>query len=110
MFTIQIDDQAQILERLLKVYVEPTARIIDFTYGKGGLWNFKHTYDVVKCDKEPDEGDTKKDLCADDYTDLGMFQAGVFDPPYLIGRMKFDYPLNKGNLSQGFQGEHGFSE
>src|ERR1019366_8469201 len=36
--------------------------------------------------------------------------AGVFDPPYLIGRMSFDYALSKSNLSQNFQGREGFTE
>ena len=109
MFSIQIDDQSEILRRLLELYVKPESKIIDYTYGKGGLWNFKHTYDLVKCDKEPKDGVLKKDLVVDEYDELGSFDVGLFDPPYLIGRYNcFDY--SKHNLSQEFQREEGFKE
>ncbi len=64
-------------------------RIIDFTYGKGGLWEIDYPYKfkLVKCDAVPTADDViKKELGKDDYNDLGWCDAGFFDPPYLYGR------------------------
>lgn len=75
---------------------KPDKRIIDFTYGKGGLWEIEYDYkcEIVRCDAVPDKETMekekvnilKKDLLGDDYFDLGVFDAAVFDPPYLYGR------------------------
>ncbi len=106
MFSVLIDKHSNNLDRLLNLYFPEGAKIIDFTYGTGALWwdlNIpckccsKLHYVVTKCDKEPSnklpdisEIHTK-DLFVDDYSDLGLHDAALFDPPYLIGRNSFDY-------------------
>lgn len=81
-------------------------RIIDFTFGKGGLWKatvygadgpkpYPYKLTVTKTDAVPSvEGVIKKSLYDDDYSDLGIHEAGVFDPPYLYGHQAFDYPIS----------------
>src|ERR1051326_8801359 len=76
----------------------PDKRIIDFTYGTGSMWKIDFPYQckLVKTDAAPGidkEGKTfdapdviRNDLTKDAYSDLGWFDAGVFDPPYLYGR------------------------
>jgi hypothetical protein len=102
MFSIQIDQQANIWERLLKLWLPTGGKIIDFTFGQGSLWCNIHqpnNYQLIKCDavKEQKRDDSHfpneiivKDLLVDDYHELGLFDAGLFDPPYLIGRKAFD--------------------
>lgn len=65
--------------------------VLDFTYGKGGLWEIEYPYKckLVKCDAVPpeDEPDVhKKDLTVDDYSEFAPIDAAFFDPPYLYGR------------------------
>lgn len=87
----------------------PDSRIIDFTAGKKGFWktDYKYQLEVVCCDAEPlpDYPDIiKKNLLTDDYADLGMFDAGVFDPPYIIKANKrkvFNYESPTSMQKQG---------
>lgn len=117
MRTVVSGDHATILRDFILNYDLNSGRIIDFTYGKGGLWKAKiwpngkqasfwekyGKFELTRCDAEPDaeamEKDKitiiKKDLLTDDYTDLGMHDCGVFDPPYLYGHKVFDYDDDK---------------
>jgi|GEM_PF-5412746 len=64
-------------------------KVLDFTYGKGGLWEIEYPYkcELIKCDAVPTEPNVhKKDLLVSDYSDLGPVDAAVYDPPYLYGR------------------------
>lgn len=92
-------------------------RIIDFTYGKGGLWkaniwpngkkaSFWEKYgrfELIRCDAEPDketmEKDKitiiKKDLLTDDYSEFYPCDCAVFDPPYIYGHQVFDHSNKK---------------
>ncbi len=117
MFTITLDKHADNLERLLNLYFpkRKNVKIIDFTYGTGALeWNVNDTcwccgqrhFVFTKCDKEPSPKlpDFKeihvKDLFTDDYSDLGLHDGALFDPPYLIGRDSFDYSAKVSHLGQ----------
>src|SRR5262249_31133851 len=117
MFTVQLDHQAAQWQRLLKHYFPDGAKIIDFTYGRGGLWaeTDPDAYPVVRCDRVADNREADvviKNILTDDYPDLGHFHGGLYDPLYLIGRMSLDYRLSKKKhtLSRDFQGERGFTE
>ena len=98
-FTLFIDDQCEILKRLLELYYPHGCRIIDLTYGKGNLWNtmannpiLRRKYRITACDAAPTSRKVqKKNLLNDDYTSLGRHDCALFDPPYLIGRVSFDY-------------------
>ncbi len=73
---------------------QPGKRVIDFTAGKDGFWEIDYPYkcEIVKCDAVPQfDFIKKKDLTKDDYSELGLFDAGFFDPPYLRGRQGTDY-------------------
>lgn len=108
MFTIFLQKQADIWHDLLEFYFPNGASIIDYTYGTGATWwnTSASKYKITKTDAEPmDKSVIKKDLTADSYLDLGLHDAGFFDPPYLIGRQSFDYPLNYGAHRQGLQGK-----
>ena len=108
MFTVSLANQADILQDLLELYYPQGASIIDFTYGTGAIyWNIfekpglSDNYRIMKCDAEPsleNEAIMKLDLTTDDYSNLGAFDIGVFDPPYLK-RPSFDYPNKSKVLS-----------
>lgn len=91
MFTVLLDNHSTNLQRLLDLYVGRGSKVIDFTYGTGALWQDVQGYEVTKCDANASDGVKEKDIFADDYADLGKHKAGIFDPPYLIGRSSFDY-------------------
>lgn len=79
-------------------------RIIDFSYGKGGYWKVPYPYrfQLVKTDAVPTAGDVvQKNVLADDYSDLGQFEAGVFDPPYKYGHQVFNYQSPTSMQKQG---------
>ena len=100
-FTLFFDDQSEILRRLLQLYFPSrgTVRVIDLTYGRGALWSaifddavLRRKYRLTKCDAIPTvKGVKKRNLFKDDYSNLGLHDAAVVDPPYLIGRHAFDY-------------------
>lgn len=107
-FSVFLDKQADIVLTLLQVYFPKGCKVIDLTYGHGGLWRrvkeseiFKPLYHVTACDAAPSEkvkdldSVIKRDLTTDDYSDLGLHQAAFFDPPYLIGKSAFEYPLTR---------------
>lgn len=76
------------------------ARLIDFTFGKGGLWETEYPYkcQLTKCDAVPTAADViKKELGKDGYGDLGWFDGGFFDPPYLRGREGSDNSTKQEN-------------
>lgn len=100
MRTILTQDHATNLRDLILNYGldSEDARIIDFSYGRGSYWRTDYQYrcKVTKTDAVPNSEDViKKNLFDDDYSDLGEFAAGIFDPPYLYGHPAFDYGLNK---------------
>jgi len=114
-FTIFLDNHADIWERLLEFYYPRGAKVIDFTYGTGAIhWNIfekekTEKYTLTKCDAAPndkvkEEGVIVKDLTKDAYSDLGFHDCGVFDPPYLIGRSSFDYPNKSKVLDSNIAG------
>jgi len=88
---------------------EEDNKIIDFTYGKGGLWKTDYEYEfaLTACDAAPLEYNetqyavTKKNLLTDDYSDLGLFDAGVFDPPYKYSTEVFNYEKPVSMQKQG---------
>ena len=88
MFTILMDKQADIWRHFLEFYYPQGAKVIDFTYGTGATWWATPVqYQITKTDAVPnDESVIKKDLTKDSYADLGLHDAGFFDPPYLIGK------------------------
>ncbi len=88
MLTILMDKQADIWRHFLEFYYPQGAKVIDFTYGTGATWRATPTqYLITKTDAVPnDESVIKKDLTKDSYADLGLHDAGFFDPPYLIGK------------------------
>jgi hypothetical protein len=98
-FTLFIDDQCEILKKLLELYYPHGARIIDLTYGKGNLWKkiqadktLRAKYKITACDAKPTSRKVKrKNLLTSDYTKLGKHDCALFDPPYLIKRTSFDY-------------------
>lgn len=110
-FTFFVDDQYEILRRLLELYYPHGARIIDLTYGTGSLWQsiqsnpiLRKMYRVTACDAKPASRKVRKrNLFTDDYTNLGRHDCAVFDPPYLIGRKSFDYrkPSNRSWAKMG---------
>ena len=80
-FTVFMDNHADIWERLLEFYYPQGAKVIDFTYGTGAIWwnifekGKSDRYLLTKCDAAPNdkvkaEGVAVKDLTKDDYTDL----------------------------------------
>lgn len=65
------------------------SKVIDFTFGKGGLWktDYKYKLTITKCDAKPiKENCLQKNLLSDDYSELGLHQAGVLDLPYKYGK------------------------
>jgi hypothetical protein len=96
-----LNDQAEILRELLEFYYpnEAKVKVIDLTFGKGALWGkiltdpaLRWKYSLTACDGAPAEPAViKRNLLTDDYSSLGSHDAAVFDPPYLIGRVSFDY-------------------
>ena len=123
-FSVFLQPQAEILADLLQAYYPKGAKVIDFTYGTGGLWwKVKESpllaplYPITACDAAPNKklagvGNIhKKDLLRDDYSDLGLHDVGVFDPPYLIGRGSFDVPnAKKGVVPTALQGPRSWSQ
>lgn len=91
--------QAEILSELLQTYYPRGCRCIDFTFGTGSLWwkikespTLAPLYPITACDAAPNEklkaidSISQKNLLTDNYSELGLHDVGVFDPPYLIGR------------------------
>jgi hypothetical protein len=92
MFSVLFDKHSVILQRLLDLHLGRGKTVIDFTYGTGRLWRDVEGYEVTKCDAQGDEIEVyKRCLEESSYSDLGLHDAGVFDPPCLIGRESFDY-------------------
>lgn len=104
MFTFLIQKQSRILLELLQLYYPAGAKIIDLTFGKGRLWadvfaspTLRAMYPVTACDASPapdaEGGVTavKRNLFSDTYDDLGLHDVAVYDPPYLVQRVSFDY-------------------
>ncbi len=88
MFTIVLENQADIVEKLLQLCYPEGAKIIDFTYGTGAIWwnifekpYLNEKYQITKCDAEPSsklqEPINKLDLTEDDYSKLGYHDIGV---------------------------------
>jgi hypothetical protein len=95
MFTVLFDKHSYILRRLLELYYPQGCSVIDFTAGQGRLHvDLPARYRVTLCDRAPGH-QYRKDLTKDDYNDVGMHDCGVFDPPYLVQRLAFDYPAKK---------------
>lgn len=75
----------------------PDCRIVDFTFGTGSMWktDYAYKFELTRTDAVPTREDViKKDLLSSDYSDLGMHDAAIFDPPYLYGHSAFDYSMN----------------
>jgi len=124
--TILGQDHATIMRDLILNYDVNAGRIIDFTYGKGGLWkaniwpdckkaSFWQKYgkfELIRCDAEPDTETMqkeniniiKKDLLVDNYSEFAPCDAGVFDPPYIYGHQVFDHSNKKIPTSMQKQG------
>lgn len=114
MFTILMDKQADIWRHLLEFYFPSGAKVIDFTYGTGATWwPTTSLYQITKTDAVPNDASViRKDLTKDNYADLGLHDAGFFDPPYLIGRSSFDYPTSshrQGNIGKRSWGQNGLA-
>ena len=98
-FTAFLNEHTEILRTLLEVYYPSGAKVIDLTYGKGNLWNsiannptLRKKYQVTACDAAPTSRKIRnRNLLTDDYSNLGRHNVALFDPPYLIGRVSFDY-------------------
>jgi hypothetical protein len=103
-FTFLVDEQGYIFRRLLELYYPNGARVIDLTFGKGKLWAeifrnplLRAMYPVTACDAAPDANAVrgvlavKKNLFTDNYDDLGLHDVALYDPPYLVDRVSFDY-------------------
>jgi len=100
-FSAFLNEHAEILRSLLELYYPrtPKVKVIDLTYGKGHLWNIitddptlRRKYRVTACDAKPANRKViKRNLLTDDYSNLGRHNAALFDPPYLINRVSFDY-------------------
>ena len=98
-FTFFVDDQCEILTRLMELYYPHGAKVIDLTYGKGNLWKkiltdktLRGKYRITACDAAPANRKViKRNVLTDDYTNLGRHDCALFDPPYLIQRASFDY-------------------
>jgi hypothetical protein len=99
MFTVLIEKQNVIWQRLLDCYFPNGANILDFTTGTGTLHKCLdlQKYRLTLCDKHP--GHIVKDLMLDDYDDLGLHDCAFFDPPCLIERVCFDYPTQSKGTS-----------
>lgn len=127
-FTLVLNTQDNLFADLLQLYYPKGCKIIDFTYGTGGLWwkimenpYYKKLYKITACDKEPSpklkdlDNINVLDICKDDYSKLGLHDVGAFDPPYLLGRTSFEYSskLNKHNHTQiiptQYQGKRSWS-
>ncbi len=104
MFTVFLNNHAGIIADLMSLYFPKQAKIIDVTYGTGALWwkiledeEMAKKYQVTACDAVPNQNPKIKEkinqrsLLTDNYDDLGVHDALVFDPPYLIGRTCFNY-------------------
>lgn len=95
----------------------PEYRIIDFTYGKGGLWETDYPYKCQRifCDAISEDCNVlKKELGKDTYSDLRDIDAGIFDPPYKIGAESVDYTTKQKNgknvvVSVSNQGKNSWS-
>ena len=106
MRTILTQDHATILRDLILTYEldKEGNRLIDFTYGKGGLWKTDYPYrlSVTKTDGTPTAEDViKKDIMTDSYADLGFHDAALFDPPYIYGHQVFNYQSPTSMQKQG---------
>lgn len=99
MRTLLTQDHATNLRDLLLNYEldKVENKVIDFTYGKGSMWktDYQYKFTLTKCDAVPINGEYKRNIIDDDYGDLGLHDAGVFDPPYLYGHQVFDYSLSQ---------------
>jgi len=105
-FTLLLNEQPKILLELLELYfpARRKVKVIDLTFGRGALWSIilqnatlRSKYQLTACDASPDSNAVagvqaiRKNLFTDDYTALGLHDAAVFDPPYLVERLSFDY-------------------
>ena len=82
---------ADLFSQALKLYVKPSARIADVTYGKGVFWRLVEPglYSVEKSDLQ--DGVDFRDLPYEDES----FDAFVLDPPYLNGGKGAKQSLNR---------------
>lgn len=71
----------QVFPQVLKLHVEPGARIADVTFGKGVFWK---RVDTSRYDFHPTDLATGTDCRDLPYAD-GSMDAIVFDPPYMEG-------------------------
>lgn len=106
MRTVLTQDHATNLRDLILNYGldKEGYRAIDFTYGKGGLWktDYPYKFKLTKTDGVPfNEEVIKKDIATDDYSDLGLHDFGLFDPPYLYGHQVFNYQNPTSMQKQG---------
>jgi hypothetical protein len=100
MYTLLIDKQNEIWRRLLELYYPEGASVLDFTAGAATLHKgLPAKYRLTLCDKH--EGNIVRDLITDSYEDLGQHDAAVFDPPCLVRRLSFDYPLRDKGTARG---------
>lgn len=93
MRTLLVQDHATNMRDLLFNYHVFYNPIIDFTFGKGGLYEFEGSekLNLTKCDANPTADNVlKRDLLKDDYSNLGPFNVGVADFPYLYDRESYD--------------------
>jgi DNA modification methylase len=103
-FTAFLEEQSRILRDLLEEFCPTGASVIDLTFGKGRLWAeilrkpwLRALYPLTACDASPDPAAVggvqavKKNLFTDEYGDLGLHDVAVYDPPYCVQRVSFDY-------------------
>ena len=69
---------------ILKLYVNPGAKILDMTWGNGAFWkDVTETYEVVANDIDPERGKFHYDFRQLPNDWKGIFSVCVCDPPYL---------------------------
>jgi hypothetical protein len=103
-FTLFLSEQPHILRELLEEFCPSGAKVIDVTFGRGRLWSeilgnpgLRAKYPVTPCDACPDQKAVngllavRRNLFTDDYDDLGLHDVVLYDPPYLVDRISFDY-------------------
>ncbi len=78
-------DNASLIVDVAKMYLDPSWRILDPTYGLGNWWTKWKPDDLVACDLNPEKSPLGKSV---DFRDLPWpddeFDAVAYDPPYKL--------------------------
>ncbi len=104
---------ADLFPDILRLYVDDGTDILDMTYGNGVFWRHiaDDRYHVTKNDLDRDRGDVSYDFRSLPASWNGIYDAVVFDPPYLytggFNTLRDSIDRGYGNRARAQSGIHG---